>query len=564
MPKATTRRRRPGMTILGLFIVLGLMIAIMAFSQTWTPKLGLDLSGGTTINLTVRSSGSGGVNQDNLNQARTIIEQRVNSLGVGEVSVTTSGNNQITVTAPNVQGDVLTEMVGQTARLEFRRVHLQDWTAAYDELQATEFPTAPTPETEDNNTDTKAEDNPEASGEEPEDTPLEQLAKLSESERVEFLKADMAWNYKDSALDYEQYFQDFECGSPPPEELPTGPDAPLIACARDSKPGDPTAKYLLGPMIIEGTLVKRADAAIPDNEISWIVRLEFDGLGSTLFREATAILSAENTQPMNQFAIVLDGQVISAPKVENTIPNGSAQISGDFTQSSANNLANVLKYGALPLEFDVGEAESVSATLGKDQLFAGLIAGGIGLLLVIGFCLLYYRGLTVVVVASLVMAGIAVYSLLCLLGGSIGMAVSLPGLAGVIVAIGITADSFVIFFERVRDEAREGKSIRTAVETGWERARRTIVIADSVTILSAVVLFILSIGAVKGFAFALGMTTLVDLGLIFFFTKPLMSLLVRTKFFGQGKKWSGFEASRLGVESTKRSRLGARQIVKEG
>ena len=215
------------------------------------------------------------------------------------------------------------------------------------------------------------------------------------------------------------------------------------------------------------------------------------------------------------------------------------------------------------MTFDSSDAETISPTLGGDQLTAGLIAGGIGLLLVVVFCIVYYRGLTVVVVASLVMAAGVVYSLLCLLGESMGFALSLPGLAGVIVAVGITSDSFVIFFERVRDEAREGRSIRTAVETGWDRARRTIVVADAVSILAAAILFILSIGAINGFAFTLGLTTLVDLVLIFFFTKPLMSLLVKTKFFGTGRKGSGFEAEHLGISSTRRPRPRALATAKE-
>ncbi|MCL1906911.1 MAG: protein translocase subunit SecD [Propionibacteriaceae bacterium] len=539
MPTPTTRRRRPGMTLLGLFVIVAIMAALMVFSRSWTPRLGLDLSGGTTITLTAISSGTGGVDPANLEQARNIIEQRVNSLGVGEVSVTTSGSNQIIVSAPNVQGDALIEMVGQTAQLEFRRVYNVDQSTAYIEGKATELPSVPTI-IQPNDTIDPA-DVPEL----PTDT----------KERQALLAELLAWTPSEED---NKIFYEFQCGDPMSAEW----NQPLIACPRNEGTETTSLKYLLGPMILEGNLVKNASAGLPEGQMKWIVTLEFDGQGATLFSDATTEL-ANATEPTDQFAIVLDGRVISAPSVNEPIPGGNAQISGTFNQDSANNLANVLKYGALPLTFDSSDAETISPTLGADQLIAGLIAGGIGLLLVIGFCLLYYRGLTVLVVASLMMAGGVVYMLICLLGQSVGFALSLPGLAGVIVAIGITADSFVIYFERIRDDAREGRSIRTAVETGWERARRTIVVADGVTILSAVVLFILSIGAIKGFAFTLGLTTLVDLALIFFFTKPLMSLLVKTKFYGQGMKGSGFEATHLGIEPARRRRATKDRTAKE-
>jgi preprotein translocase subunit SecD len=526
------------MTLVSFLVVVLILVAIMAFSRTWTPKLGLDLSGGTTITLTaINATGTGSVDQDSLQQARTIIEQRVNSLGVGEVTVTTSGNNQIIVSAPNVQGDTLIEMVGQTAQLEFRRVYAVEQSYAVGEGQATELPTVPT----------SVEQRP---SEPQSELPLDQVG------REALIAEQLLWKPTDQD---EQDFADFACG----DQMPMVWDQPYFACPRDSQTSGYSVKYLLGPMMIEGSLVEDSGAGIPQNQMSWIVTLGFDSLGTVLFREATTALSSAE-EPLNQFAIVLDGRVISAPTVNDTIPDGSAQISGSFNQESANNLANILRYGALPLNFDSSDAETISPTLGEDQLKAGLIAGAIGLLLVIVFCLIYYRGLTVVVVASLLMAAGVVYTLVCLLGESMNFALSLPGLAGVIVAIGITADSFVIFFERVRDEAREGRSIRTAVETGWERARRTIVVADGVSILSAVILFILSIGAIKGFAFTLGLTTLVDLALIFFFTKPLMSLLVKTKFFGTGRRWSGFEAEHLGISAARQPRPRALATAKEG
>ena len=284
-----------------------------------------------------------------------------------------------------------------------------------------------------------------------------------------------------------------------------------------------------------------------------MVNLEFNSEGAAAFEQATREIS-QKSEPQNRFAIVLDGVAISAPSVNEPIPGGRAEISGNFTQKSATELANVLKYGALPLAFDVSEVNNVSATLGGEQLRAGIIAGIIGLVLVVGYCFLYYRGLGIVVVASLGIAGILTYASMVLLGSSVGFALNLPGIAGAIVAIGITADSFVIFFERIRDEVREGRSLRTAVETGWRRARQTILIADTVSMLSALVLFVLAIGSVKGFAFTLGLTTLIDVVVVFLFTKPLMTLLARTKFFGGGHRLSGLDPEHLGVQALPGSR----------
>ena len=285
---------------------------------------------------------------------------------------------------------------------------------------------------------------------------------------------------------------------------------------------------------------------MPQNQVQWVVNLEFNSAGGATFESVTGTL-ASRQPPENQFAIVLDSEVISAPSVSSSIPGGRAEISGNFNQQSATELANVLKYGALPLSFEVSEVSNVSATLGGEQLRAGIIAGIIGLILVVGFCFLYYRGLGIVVVSSLAVAGLITYATVVLLGDSVGFALNLPGIAGMIVAIGVTADSFVIYFERIRDEVRDGRSLRTAIETGWIRARQTILIADAVSMLSAIILFILAIGSVKGFAFTLGLTTVIDVAVVFFFTKPLMTVLGRTKFFGQGHKWSGLEPDHLGV-----------------
>jgi preprotein translocase subunit SecD len=297
-----------------------------------------------------------------------------------------------------------------------------------------------------------------------------------------------------------------------------------------------------------------------------MVFLQFNDEGSALFEQVTKLLG-QNTEPQNSFAIVLDSTVISYPSIDGTkypagIAGGKAQIEGNFTLATAQDLANVLKYGALPLSFTLSEQNTVSPTLGGEQLQAGIIAGLIGLGLVLVYSLVYYRGLAIVVVASLALAAAITYALMVLLGQAMGFALNLPGIAGAIVAIGVTADSFIIYFERIRDEVRDGRSLTTAIETGWLGSRKTIVIADAVSLLAAVVLFIVAIGGVKGFAFTLGLTTLIDIAIVFFFTKPLVTLLGRTKFYGQGRRFSGFEAEHMGA--SRRTPLRRRSVATAG
>jgi len=297
---------------------------------------------------------------------------------------------------------------------------------------------------------------------------------------------------------------------------------------------------------ITGQQLDTATSGIPQGQFAPVVSLTLKSDSAEAWLELTGALAAKQS-PQDQFAVVLDGVVQSNASVENAIPGGRAQISGDFTDETASALANVLKFGSLPLTFEPSQVESVSPTLGGEQLRVGLIAGVIGLLIVLGYCFVYYRGLGIVVLGSLVVAAVSTYAAMVLLGSAVGFSLNLPAIAGAIVAIGITADSFVIYFERIRDEIRDGRSLRSAIQTGWVRARPTIVVADIVSLLSAVVLFVLAVGGVKGFAFMLGLTTLIDLSVIFFFTHPLMQLLGRTKFFGEGHKLSGLDAAHMGV-----------------
>ena len=522
----STKRQRPGRTIAVFAAVIALMYVLMGVAHTWAPKLGLDLRGGTTITLTARNStGSGSVASSSLDLARQILQQRVDSLGVGESSVTTQGGNQIIVSVPNVQKDQLVSMVGQTAKLAFRDV--------YDVQQVTPPSTSPSPSASPSpSSGASASGLPTAPGLPPAAPVARPTAPSSKKQTI-----DQLLQWTPSTQDQSDFAQ-WTCG----DSFPDVSDQPLFACDKTK-----TAKYLLGPIIVPGTEVSSASAGIPQGAVAPAVQLSFTSAGQSAFTAATKVLASKSS-PQNQFAIVLDGTVISAPQVSYQI-NGGAQIDGNFTQVEANDLANVLKYGALPLAFDLSSVENVSATLGGEQLRAGIIAGLIGLLLVVGYSFLYYRGLGAVVVGSLAMAAIIAYSSIVLLGQAINFALNLPGIAGVIVAIGITADSFIVYFERIRDEIREGRTLRTSIETGWEKARKTIVVADSVSLLSAGVLFVLAIGSVKGFAFTLGLTTLIDLAIVFFFTKPVMTLLGRTDFWGGGHKWSGLEAEHMGVSA---------------
>jgi preprotein translocase subunit SecD len=577
----------PGRTLIILGVIIAALYGLMAISNNWTPKLGLDLQGGTTITLTAaNTSGTGQVDPNSLQLAKTIIQSRVDSLGVGESEVTTSGNNQIVVSVPNVQQDELVQLVGQTAQLRYRAVYdVQQVTPpATTSASPTTAPTGPSDEpsggaTTEPSASATIEANPSAgatsAATNPSSNPtssatgngrpapaLPTAPGTPSSPRPTTpgsgTAPDKAINWQPSETDTAD-FATFTCDEA--DKMTDVSDQPLYACNQDK-----TEKYLLGPTLIEGSDLTGAQAGVPQNNLAWVVNLDFNSDGAAAFESATGEL-ASRTDPQNRFAIVLDGEVISAPSVSSSIPGGRAEISGNFNQQSATQLANVLKYGALPLAFDVSEVSNVSATLGGEQLRAGIIAGIIGLLLVVGYCFLYYRGLGFVVVSSLVVAAAITYAAMVLLGSSVGFALNLPGIAGAIVAIGITADSFVIYFERIRDEVREGRSLRTAVETGWRRARQTVLIADTVSMLSAVILFILAIGSVKGFAFTLGLTTIIDVLVVFMFTKPLMSLLARTKFYGGGHKWSGLDPAHLGVKAlpgTRSTRRGGVQTARAG
>lgn len=521
MAKNSPNQQHPLRTLIVFGLVVAAMFVIMAVNNLWTPKLGLDLRGGTTITLTAENvTGQGNVDAESLELARTIIQQRVDSMGVGETEVSTVGGNQIQVAVPNVAPDKLVDMVGQTAQLNFRIVY------GIEQVAADPITGAPT-----------GQGRPAPNLPTPVPTPRP-------SAQTERLPLDKVLAWKPSVRD-EADFAAYKCG----EAFPDVNSQALITCNREG-----TVKYLLGPVAISGQDLKSASAGVPQNQVSWIVQLAFNDKGADEFGKVTSYLAQQAATGNNMFGIVLDSDVISSPTVSEAILGGKAEISGSFTQESATELANVLKYGALPLSFTLSETQNVSPTLGGEQLQAGIIAGIIGLALVLAYSLFYYRGLSIVVVISLALAAGITYAMMVLLGEAMGFALNLPGIAGAIMAIGVTADSFIIYFERIRDDVRDGRSLSSAIETGWLGSRKTILVADAVSLLSAVVLFILAIGSVKGFAFTLGLTTLIDIAIVFFFTKPFVSLLGRTKYFGEGRKFSGFEPEHMGVQRKRRLR----------
>ena len=484
---------RPARSLAILALVLIALTGLVFVQGATAVRLGLDLRGGTSVTLQPRIAPgeNGKVTNEAIDQAVSIIRQRVNSLGVAESEVAAQGSGtarQIVISVPGDTGRRVVELVGQTAELRFRQVlAIAASTGAVDP--------AATP----------------ATGISPE------------------------VNAKFAALDCTKAENLQGSGSDAPEET-------IVACDRAG-----TAKYILAPAEVLGRQISKASAGLDAQSGSaWYVSLTFNGEGTAAFGAITARVTSL-ASPLNQVAIVLDGLVVSAPRINEAIPSGSAQITGSFTQLEAQDLANVLKYGALPLAFDRGEVQQVSPTLGADQLSAGLLAGGLGLGLVLLYSLFYYRGLGLVTVGSLAIAGSLVYLLFLLLGEWIGFTLTLAGIAGAIVAIGVTADSFIIYFERIRDEIREGRSLRTAVETGWSRARRTILVADFVSIIAAVLLYFFAVGGVRGFAFTLGLTTLVDLIVVFAFTKPIVTILAKMNFFASGHPLSGLSAKSTGT-----------------
>jgi preprotein translocase subunit SecD len=483
---------------------------------SWVPELALDLQGGTQITLAAQSTEGDAVTAQQLQQAVNIIRQRIDATGVSESEINTQGANNIVVSIPGKPDKQTIQRIEAAAKLTFRPVLYTE--AASDSAVGGKGSASASP------------------------TPYSPPASLPATPSAKPTNAsDLSW----ATPKLQDLYTNYKCSAP--DDVTTAPDdEPLVTCDQDG-----TAKFILGPVEVSGADVSNATSGLASNSQGtttgeWAVNLTFNGAGSKDFSTVTDRL-VKLTPPQNQFAIVLDGTVITAPTTNAAITNGKAQITGSFTADSAKTLADQLKYGALPINFQVQSNEVISSTLGSAQLVGGLVAGLIGLILVVIYSLIQYRTLAFVTVLSLAVAAALTYLVIAIMSWRVDYRLSLAGVAGLIVAIGITADSFIVYFERIRDELRDGRALESAVETGWKRALRTILASDSVNFLAAVTLYVLAVSDVKGFAFTLLLTTLIDVVVVALFTHPMMQLIARSRFFGEGHRFSGLDPAALGA-----------------
>ncbi|MFI6425859.1 protein translocase subunit SecD [Promicromonospora sp. NPDC050880] len=542
-----TRRSRPVRTIV-LLTILTILLPFGALLAGWqldgkssdnpdgaslAPGLALDLQGGTQVILKAVTSDGSEITPEAMEEAIGVIRQRVDANGVTEAEISSQGTDQIVVEIPGEVDDETVALISKAAQMKFRPV------LTIGNPTPTAQPSA-SPSASGDAADEEAADGETAPGGYTEEEIAEQEAAVEAATDP----SDLA----QITPSVQTAFDELDCTDP--KNLQGGggdrPDLPLVTCDQTG-----VAKYVLGPVEVDGTDLSSATSGLIPNSNGtvsnvWGVSLDLNSDGARAFRTTTErLVSLE--QPRNQFAIVLDSLVVSAPSINEPITNGQASISGSFTQSSAATLANQLSFGSLPLTFEVEGQNQISATLGSEQLQRGLFAGLIGLALVVVYSLFQYRTLGLLTVASLVVAAAMTYVVIALLSWGIGYRLSLPGVAGLIVAIGFTADSFIVYFERIRDELRDGRSLRLAVQRGWLRARRTIYAAKAVNLLSAVILYFMTVGGVRGFAFTLGLTTIIDVMVVIWFTHPVMELLAKVPFFRDGHKASGLSPDRIEV-----------------
>ncbi|WP_131104763.1 protein translocase subunit SecD [Ornithinimicrobium sufpigmenti] len=584
-----------------------------------TPQLGLDLAGGRQIVIAPITEEGASVSSEQLDQAIDIIRRRVDGTGVSEAEVSQMGSN-ISVAIPGSPTREQLEALGRSSQLQFRPVLAAQLIlppgeelpaprtlplprSVLEELNAPDPEGVPDPLTEgidgqdeDADVDDAVQTEENRGGEAPaalrggtsaavsaqaaagttdvlaaqdaEQTEAPDSPEQTQTPEEPLPPADPS-DLNQITAELQQQFLAEDCTGDVASDVANAPaDEPIVTCNTEA-----TEKYILGPTELSGASV--TDATFGPEQLQggaptgrWQVVLTFDNEGGQTFADITQRLFSYRSAPSptgqvdarNRFAMVLDGEVISAPGVQSVISGGTATITGDFTAEESETLANQLRFGALPLSFEVQTDEQISPTLGGEQLRWGMIAGGIGLLLVFAFMLVQYHALGFVAIAALVIAAALAYGGVTLLGWSSNLRLTMAGITGLIVSIGITADSFIVYFERIRDEVRAGRPLRYAVDTGWARARRTLIISDVVNLLAAVVLYMLSEAGVAAFAFMLGLATVIDLIVVFMFTHPIVSILANTRYFGEGRKWSGMEPERLGA---KRSAYLGRGQVRE-
>lgn len=588
----STRKRRPVRSLVTLIVaifaaVAALVIGNITKGTPLVPSLALDLQGGTQLILrpTSTQADDRAITEEDLNQAISIIRNRIDASGVSESEITSMGSENIVVSIPGTPSQETLDLIRSSSQMNFRPVLqmgvAQTSAAALKQAEANASGNGAQPEAQSGDgagqSDASAQDSAQSaqSGQSADSAQSDEMISTALDEASAMTLADrnqdgvlsdtpesepenassLAWLTEQAIFD----FYTLDCTAQASNQ--EGPaDKPFAACDENG-----SIKYILGPVTVAGANLDTASAGQITNSTGqttgqWGVDLQFDSEGTQAFAESSKILysfhdqdpqgkSLMNTPDRNHFAVVLDGTVITAPSMNAIISDGRAQISGSFTAKSASALANQLSFGSLPLNFEVQSEQRISATLGSDHLEKGLLAGLIGLLLVIVYLIWQYRGLAIISGGSLVVAAVATYLVITLLSGGIGYRLSLAGVAGLIMAVGVTADSFIVYFERVRDEVRDGRPLQAAVDEGWDRAKRTIVVSDMVNIVAAVVLYLLAVGGVQGFAFTLGVTTVIDLFVIFMFTHPMMELLIATRFFGEGHPLSGLDPEHLGAKS---------------
>ena len=589
-------------SLLALVVVILALGGLAAGLTKWgggsmTPRLGLDLEGGTELVLQPQLTGTETISEGQVNRAVDIIRQRIDANGVSEAEITTQGGKSIVVSIPGQPTAEQLDALKKPSQLRFRAVYVQalDSNATQvkpggtpsgtatpsgtpsgtatgaatgtpkasgtatpstsptaqngvvpDALRAATTPATPAPTATATAPATPA---PAATQTAPAPTPAETEAAVKTQASTGLVglgwdkaKADAA------AAKVAKAYTALNCSTPGAiDKVQDDPTQPIATCGEDR-----TTKYVLGPSEIDGSEIADATSGYqpgPNGQPTSIVEvaLSFKDAGKAKFAAVTKRLYGLQSQPpLDQFAVVLDKAVITAPQARAVITDGRASITGSFTIDSAKQLAEQLKFGALPISFALQTQDNITPQLGEEQLRIGLLAGFIGLLLVVVYSLFQYRALGLVTVASLVVASVITYLAVTVLGTTHGFRLTMAGVTGLIVAIGVTADSFIVYFERIRDEVRDGRPLVAAVETGWKRARRTII--------AAVVLYLLASSNVRGFAFTLGLTTLIDLLVVILFTHPVVQLLARTEFFGNGHKWSGLDPQRLGAKESVRYR----------
>jgi preprotein translocase subunit SecD len=598
----TSIRKSATRTLVALVvIILGLGALTAGLAQwgggSWAPRLGLDLEGGTELVLKpVTVGNSAPVTQGQIDQAVDIIRQRIDANGVSEAEISTQGGDNIVVSIPGTPTKEQLDAIRKPSQLRFRAVFVQnaDTSAAQVNPGATTGSTGSTGTPTPTGTATTPATTPTTSataqnGAVPQalraattaptpkpttpaatattpapaaTTPAAPTAEQTEAAvkaQVSQGLVGLGWDKAKADTAAAKTAKDFvalSCAKPGAvDAIVDDPTLPLATCSDDR-----TSKFVLGPVEIDGSQISDASSGYqpgPNGQPTSIVEvvLSFNSAGAKKFAEVTKRLYGLQSQPpMDQFAVVLDKSVITAPQARAVISDGRASITGSFTIDSAKALAQQLKFGALPLQFALQTNDTITPQLGEEQLRIGLLAGLVGLILVVIYSLIQYRALGFVTVASLLVASAITYLAVTILGTTHGLRLTMAGVTGLIVAIGVTADSFIVYFERIRDEVRDGRPLVAAVETGWKRARRTIIAADTVNFIAAIVLYVLASANVRGFAFTLGLTTIIDLLVVMVFTHPMVQLLARTNFFGGGHKWSGLDPKRLGAKESPRYR----------